>query len=322
MSSKASSNYVPVKTEFSALCARLGVSQSDIAEIVPCRLDTVKKWQSGKMQVRPEVLGQLHNMDAAIRSAASLVKEIAEDLIDRNGVLHLNAPSSFDRCFNLEIAPNVLEVFIRAYYAEISLQLLGHYHIVVDVCDTPFNTERDDLYGPINILLDEFDPEYYWSRINPARSSPWDDQVARRLSSEVWLQLKNKIENFDAAEFTRVDILQVLYPRSSDQEFEDKIGIDLEWEGSDGMPYLIDLTFPLEEQQIDADLVGVEMVERTSLNGGHQVVHPKWNSDMEDRQHAAEMLSKDILDLLSARFSTVSALVDAVKSHEAFEGDL
>ena len=315
-------NYSPVKTEFAALCARLGLSQRDIADIVPCRLDTVKKWQSGKMKVCPEVLGQLYNMDAAIRSAAGQVASIAEDLVNENGVLILKAPASFDLHSRSEIAPDVLEVFLRGYYAEICLQMLGKYPVEIEVCDIPFDPKLDKIYAPINLLVDEFDPEYYWSNINPARPTYLDPDDFRIMPLEVLIQLRDKVTNFETSTFSRLDILEVSSPKSDGSGYEDRVGIDIEWEGANGMPYLIDLTYPIEVNQIDCEDAGVEIIERTTLNGGHSVVHPKWDHDQQSHDDGISQMADEILQLLSTKFETVDALISAVTSHENHEGDL
>lgn len=57
-------------TLFSAILENLGLSQSEAAEYLGVRLDTVKSWSSGRNRVRQTVLAELHALAEKQQSAA------------------------------------------------------------------------------------------------------------------------------------------------------------------------------------------------------------------------------------------------------------
>ncbi len=60
-------------TLFSAALARLGLSQSEAAEYLAARLDTVKSWSAGRNPVAPGVWPELHRLAVRQRSAAEAI---------------------------------------------------------------------------------------------------------------------------------------------------------------------------------------------------------------------------------------------------------
>lgn len=66
-----------MKTTFSLLCDRCGLSQQTAADLLNVRLDTVKSWSNGRNGCPPGVIEQLRALYAIIeRSAAEALKQI------------------------------------------------------------------------------------------------------------------------------------------------------------------------------------------------------------------------------------------------------
>jgi hypothetical protein len=71
-----------MKTTFSLLCDRCGLSQPAAADFLKTRLDTVKSWSSGRNEAKVSVLDELRDLYARIEEAAEAASEQIEALLD------------------------------------------------------------------------------------------------------------------------------------------------------------------------------------------------------------------------------------------------
>jgi hypothetical protein len=74
-----------MKTTFSLLCDRCGLSHREAANFLDVRLDTVKSWSSGRNPAPLGVLSELRDLYVTIEAAALANAKQIEALLDGDG---------------------------------------------------------------------------------------------------------------------------------------------------------------------------------------------------------------------------------------------
>ncbi|HVI92336.1 MAG TPA: hypothetical protein VM659_28865 [Dongiaceae bacterium] len=74
-----------MKTVFSLLCDRCGLSQTEAAAFLAARRDTVKSWSSGRNRAPDGVIDELRELYTRIEEAAGAASDQIEALIKKDG---------------------------------------------------------------------------------------------------------------------------------------------------------------------------------------------------------------------------------------------
>lgn len=317
-------NYTPVKTLFAALCARLNLSQQDVAELVPCRLDTVKKWQQGKMIPPKEIFAHLYNLEIAIRETASSLAKSVEEYLDENGTLVLNVPRGFASMHG-PVDSSTLIHAIRPLYAEISLQLLPYHTVEIQTVDAHYSFmdmgQDIALFEVLDLFQTTYDADSYWNVTRPELEALLEDPNHTAMALESWKHFQIQISNFENMVFNTVYTADVSTPTNDTPPFtwEKAIGITLEWAAPDGQTHNLDVTYPLNTDEI-SQASSVDLIERRTINDGKCLikVHGNTFSSIEELQAKQDL---DIIKLLNEKFGTVTNFIKAVKTHPNYQPD-
>lgn len=317
-------SYTPLKTLFAALCARLNISQQTIADLAAVRIDTVKKWQSGKMQPPAEIVAHLYNIEIAIRKTAFTIVSKIDDFADKNGKLTLEVPKRFPTPV-VGIGLDTLIAAIRPLCAEISLQMLLHhpdYHVETKVVDHNYEhpIERPKHFVALALFEALHDSDSYWEHARPeenaARSSLYYD-----FSLEAWRLFEHKITNFETTEFVTVYDSKA-YDAGSGTPTTQTFTID--WTSPSGTTHSLDLSLDIEATEFNSQNAEAEFSERRSATEGIVLVRKLIEQSDTDHDTIVELKAlqtQAALKIIQNKFGSVENLVAAIQAHPNCDPD-